>query len=204
VSTQATVVNGMQPEPGLDPLAAVEGSDDVAAVAGVLTPPDPSPSVLDIIERKLADADKSKRIELRMPVPHPLLEFNQMVANYRLLTDGDRAGLASRARERGANPDGSPKDNEQALELAADVLVTACVGIYVRQGEEYVLAVRPDGAPNRYDQYLAKSLGVKGDKATSILRAAFAGNGTAIIAQMKEHTKWATNPASDADPFRTA
>jgi hypothetical protein len=133
VSTQATVVNGMQPEPGLDPLAAVEGSDDVAAVAGVLTPPDPSPSVLDIIERKLADADKSKRIELRMPVPHPLLEFNQMVANYRLLTDGDRAGLASRARERGANPDGSPKDNEQALELAADVLVTACVGIYVRQ-----------------------------------------------------------------------
>jgi hypothetical protein len=171
-------------------------------------------TLLELLEQQAEDAraqisdpddedDDAAEVYLKLPIPYKKLP-NRMIAYYGIPTRKQRKDLAARTQQRGTGSEG------KAIEALADVLVTACVGIYARNVATGRLeaVTRPNGTPMKFDEHLAKVVGASGDdakSATRILIAAYSRNDIAILGHVEDYQTWAKNPTREgSDPFGLA
>lgn len=172
------------------------------ATTGTASAPQETLSALDRL-REQRERQRQHGVFLDRAVPS--WPNGQLVARYRVVSDDDRAGLKQRAKARAGQLDEAAATTGNYV----DLLVTACVGLYLREDDDTLTPI-PDpqtGMTCRYDGAAADLLGVPvppGGSSGDVLRALFDHNPTAIDGEGMRLDRWTQNPQPmgvDEDPL---
>ena len=150
-------------------------------------------SVMDLLQADLQEIEETKEVYI------PLKGYGRtgLQVCYHLPKNGKELSDIARKVER------EMKDTySRNLTIAMDTMIHLCSGVYVQPpevSEPVMLDPEETGFPCRYDERLARILGIEGEvqSARQVVRRLFGANDMAIISHAEKLNRWLQNTKAD-------
>lgn len=148
-------------------------------------------SIMDRLVSAREEAVSQKTVDIDLPAYKGML-----VARYTLLSNETLAGIAKKAQRQFKKKD---ERSQLILALSQDVLIESCEGLYYRDDEGQLNAIRNGDEVVRYDQNAADFLKFEATSARDVVYQVFAENDISIVDHQIRLSRWMRDTGADVD-----